>query len=82
MIDDQPTGQVLSSFSGEAGFTIFVPDWTDFNNKVTRLAERLGVPPAGLGGGYVLNGNDGKSYSVMDLAHAFLDKIEAAVPKQ
>jgi hypothetical protein len=82
MSDDQSPGQVLSSFSGEAGLAVFVPDWAGFNNKVTRLAERLGVPSAGPGVGYVLSGNDGKSYSVMDLAHAFLDKIEVAAPKQ
>jgi hypothetical protein len=55
------------------------PDTSEFDAKLVRLAERLGVPQA-TGGKfeYLLMTKGGEQFSVMDILHAFLDRIENA----
>lgn len=44
--------------------------------KVTSIAQRLGVKPTSVG--FCLVGENGKAYSLIDMMNAFLDRIERA----
>lgn len=61
-------------------FRLTLPDFSEQEATVTRLAERLGVKPGGPPG-YTLAGADGKLYNMIALAQAFLDKMEKAKPE-
>lgn len=63
-----------------------MPGQSALNATVERMAKRLGVEPyapSGASGAitYVINGEDGRSYGVFDLAHAVLDRLDAAASK-
>lgn len=62
-----------------SSFTLRNFDDSKFRADVKRLAERLGVKPwTPVGRAYVINVAEGESYSITDLVHAFLDRMEAA----
>ena len=59
--------------------TIQKPDYTEFNENLKRLAERLGVEPcSGDISDFMISADPGENYSVMKLCHAFLNRMEAA----
>lgn len=54
-------------------------DTTEFDDQLRRLAKRLGVEPnkpSAFGYNLVTQTGERESFSVMDLLHAFLDKME------
>ena len=75
---DAPKAGGLPSAVFGAGLKI--PDYSVFNATVERLAKRLGVEPHTSTGPVtcVVSGEDGRSYAVLDLAHALLDRMDEA----
>lgn len=91
MSDDAETFRLYSTHTdgGEprSSFAVFrnTSDDAALTTKVDTLAKRLGVDPEPKGGRgdgqlrYVISVNNGeRSYNLLDLAHALLDRIDAA----
>lgn len=65
-------------FSTNTLYGIRQHDTSEFDRKLTALAERLGVLPHTPDGSvrYIIARSDGVGYDVFDLVNAFLDKLD------
>lgn len=78
-LDDHPALRMFDALVDGAAFPWKMPDHSAHNATVERLAKRLGVKPY-LGDPFVVTvrGEDHLDYSIPELVHAMLDRLDAA----